>query len=118
MNDLFNSLGNNLHDVLGNIDLSIHDKIKNTAVDNFIHELRDYLFKSDANYRLSKLPKGTLLEINEIEKDYLECYYNHERFDIPKEMIDLRDLGNLNMNYDRLQLQKDGLYHIVKKESI
>ncbi len=118
MNDLFNSIGNGLHDVLGTLDLSIHNKIKDTVVDDFIHELKNYLFKSDSAYRLSKLPKDTLLEINEIEKDYIECYYNHERFDIPKEMIDLRNLSDLNMNYDRLQLQKDGLYHVVKKESL
>lgn len=118
INDLFNSIGNGLHDALSSLDLSIHDKIKDTIVDDFIHELKNYLFKSDATYRLSKLPKDTLLEVNEIEKDYIECYYNHERFDIPKEIVDLRDLGTLNMNYDRLQLQPDGLYHVVKKESI
>lgn len=118
MNDLFNSIGNGLHDALGQLDHSVHDKIKDSFVDNFIHELKDYLFKSDAIYKLSKLPKDTLLEINEIEKDYIECYYNHERFDIPKDMIDLRDLSDLNMYYDRLQLQKDGLYHRVKTESI
>ncbi len=118
MNDLFNSIGNDLHDALSSLDLSIHDKIKDTVVDDFIHELKNYLFKSDATYRLSKLPKDTLFEVNEIEKDYIECYYNHERFDIPKELVDLRDLETLNMNYDRLQLQPDGLYHVVKKESI
>lgn len=117
MNDLFNSIGNGLYNVLHSLDLSIHDKVKNTLVDNFIHELQDYLFKSDAIYKLSKLSPHTLLEVNEIEKDYIECYYNHERYDIPKEKIDLRELNDLNMNYDRLQLQKDGLYHIVKKES-
>lgn len=35
-----------------------------------------------------------------------------------QKIVDLRDLGTLNMNYDRLQLQPDGLYHVVKKESI
>ena len=118
MNDLFNSIGNGLHDALGQLDHSVHDKIKDSFVDNFIHELKDYLFKSDAIYKLSKLPKDTLLELNEIEKDYIECYYNHARFDIPKDMIDVRDLSDLNMYHDRLQLQKDGLYHRVKTESI
>ena len=113
INDLFNSIGNGLHDALSSLDLSIHDKIKDTVVDDFIHELKNYLFKSDATYRLSKLPKDTLLEINEIEKDYIECYYKHERFDIPKEIVDLRELGSLNMNYDKLRLQPDGLYHVV-----
>lgn len=118
MNDLFNSIGNGLHDVLNSIDLSTHDKIRDTIVDDFIHELKEYLFKVDAMYQLSKLSPNTLLEVNEIENEYIECYYNHERFDIPKEIIDLKELDNLNINYDRLQLQKDGLYHVVKKESI
>lgn len=118
MNDLFNSLGNGLYDTLNKLEHSLHDKIKDSYVDNFIHELKDYLFKSDAIYKLSKLPKDTLLEINEIEKDYIECYYNHERYDIPKDRIDLRELSDLNMYYDRLQLQKDGLYHVIKKESL
>ena len=118
MNDLFNSIQNGLHGALDQLDHSVHDKIKDSFVDNFIHELKDYLFKSDATYKLSKLPKDTLLEVNEIEKNYIECYYNHERYDIPKEMIDLRELNDLNMNYDRLQLKKDGIYHVVKKESI
>lgn len=47
MNDLFNSIGNDLHDALSSLDLSIHDKIKDTVVDDFIHELKNYLFKSD-----------------------------------------------------------------------
>jgi len=118
MNDLFNSISNSLHDALGTLDLSIHDKIKDTAVDDFIHELRNYLVKSDVTYRLSKLPEDTMFEINEIENNYIQCYYNHEKFDIPKEMVDLNSLNNLNINYDRLQLQKDGLYHVVKKASI
>lgn len=117
MNDLFNSISNGLHDALGTLDLSIHDKIKDTVVDDFIHELRNYLAKSDVIYRLSKLPGDTMLEINEIENNYIQCYYNHEKFDIPKEMVELNSLKGLNINYDRLQLQKDGLYHVVKKES-
>ena len=38
MNDFFNSLSNGLRE----LDLSIHNtKLKDTFVDNFIHELRD-----------------------------------------------------------------------------
>lgn len=121
MNDLFNSIGNGLYDVVHSLDLSIHDKIKNTAVDNFIHELQDYLIKSDVRYRLTKLPKDTLFEINEIEKDYVQCYLHHELFDFPKEMVCVSELENADDGFSRLQLQDDGLYHVVKiekKESI
>lgn len=114
MNDLFNSLGNGLHDVLNSIDLSLHDKIKDTTIDTFMHELKDYLAKSDAIYKLSKLPKETLFEINEIEENYVECYVEHQKYDIPKDMVYLNDLNKMNINYDRLQLKSDGLYHFVQ----
>ena len=53
MSDFFNSLSDGLRE----LDLLLHNtKLKNTFVDDFIHELRDYLVKSDVTYRLSKLP--------------------------------------------------------------
>lgn len=53
MNDFFNSLSHGLRE----LDLSIYNtKLKDIFVDDFIHELRDYLVKSDVTYRLSKLP--------------------------------------------------------------
>ena len=115
MNDFFNSLGNTLRDSLCDLDLSIHDKIKDTAIDNFIHELKDYLFKSDSIYKLSKLPKDTLLDINEIESNYIQCYLNHEEYNIPKEMVYKPDLiGLVNDGWISLQLKNDGLYHVIK----
>ncbi len=114
MNDLFNSINNGLYDALHSLDNSIHDKIKNTAVDDFIHELKDHLIKSDVQYRLSKLPKDTMFEINEIEKDYVQCYLNHELFDFPKEMVCVSELNNAEDGWSKLQLKEDGLYHVVK----
>ena len=112
MNDFFNSL----YDGLCNLDLSIHDtKLKDSFVDNFIHELRNYLVKSDVTCRLSKLPKDTLLDINEIEEKYIQCYFNHEEYNIPKQMIYKPDLTDLvNDGWISLQLQNDGLYHVIK----
>lgn len=112
MNDFFNSLYNGLC----NLDLSIHDtKLKDSFVDNFIHELRNYLVKSDVTCRLSKLPKDTLLDINEIEEKYIQCYFNHKEYNIPKEMIYKPDLTDLvNDGWISLQLQNDGLYHVIK----
>ena len=76
MNDFFNSLSDGLRE----LDLSLHKtKLKDTFVDNFIHELRDYLAKSDVTYRLSKLPKDRFI---------------------------------------KLQLQDDGLYHVVRRAEL
>ena len=120
MNDFFNSLGNSLHDGLCELDLSLHNtKLKDSFVDDFIHELRNYLVKSDVTYRLSKLPQDTLLDINEIEKNYIQCYFNHEEYNVPKEKIYKQELNSLvNDGFIKLQLQDDGLYHVVRKSEL
>lgn len=116
MNDFFNSLDNTLYDGLCKLDHSIHKTdLKDSFVDNFIHELRDYLFRSDSVYRLSKLPKDTLLDINEIETDYIQCYLNHIEYPVPKDMIYSNDLIGLeNDGWISLQLQDDNLYHVIR----
>ncbi len=119
MNDFLNSLGNSLYDGLCELDLSLHhSKLKDSFIDDFIHELRDYLVKSDVTYRLSKLPKDTFLDINEIEKKYVQCYVNHEEYNVPKEMIYSNDLKGLeNDGHIKLQLQEDNLYHVIRFEN-
>lgn len=116
MNDFFNSLGNTIYDGLCNLDHSIHKTdLKDSLVDNFIHELRDYLFKSDSIHRLSKLPQDTLLDINEIETDYIQCYLNHIEYPVPKDMVYPSDLIGLeNDGFISLQLQDDNLYHVIR----
>lgn len=116
MNDFFNSLSDGLRE----LDLSLHKtKLKDTFVDNFIHELRDYLAKLDVTYRLSQLPKDTLLDINEIEKNHIQCYFNHEEYNIPNEMIYKQELNGLvNDGFIKLQLQDDGLYHVVRRAEL
>lgn len=116
MNDFFNSLSGGLRE----LDLSLHKtKLKDTFVDKFIHELRDYLAKSDVTYRLSQLPKDTLLDINEIEKNHIQCYFNHEEYNIPNEMIYKQELNGLvNDGFIKLQLQDDGLYHVVRRAEL
>ena len=119
MNDFFNSLNNTIYDNLCSLDISIHKTdLKDSFVDNFIHELRDYLVKSDVTYRLSKLPKDTFLDINEIEKEYIQCYIDHVEYPIPKEMVYSEDLKGLeNDGHIKLQLQDDNLYHVIRFEN-
>ena len=116
MNDFFNSLSDGLRE----LDLSLHNtKLKDTFIDSFIHELRDYLVKSDVTYRLAKLPPDTLLDINEIEKKHIQCYFNHEEYNIPNEMIYKQELNGLvNDGFIKLQLQDDGLYHVVRRSQL
>lgn len=114
MNDFFNVLGNNLYDKLCDIDQSLHRSGKeNSSIDNFIHELKKYLFLSDAKYKLQQIPKDSVLEVNEIENTYVQCYLNHEDYLIPYEMIDKTGLKSQNIGFIGLQLKNDGLYHVV-----
>ena len=120
LGDILNKAGNALNYTLYNIDKSIHSQIEDTFLDDFIHDLRSYLFKSDSIYQLSKLPEDTILDINEIESEYIQCYLNHVEYAVPKDMVYSEDLKNLvNNGHIKLQLQDDNLYHVIdtKKES-
>ncbi len=114
MNDFFNTLGNNLYDKLCDIDQSLHKSGKeNSFIDDFVHELKDYLFVSDAKYKLQQIPNNSILEVNEIEDTYVQCYLNHNDYLIPYKMIDRTGLESKNVGHIGLQLQNDGLYHVV-----
>ena len=108
---MFNKVGNIVNDGLLSIDKSLHSKMKDSFIDNFIHELSSYLDKSNAIYKLSKLPKDTKLELNDTEEKALECYYNKQKYYIPKDLI---NFSNDN-HYYHLQLKNDGKYHFVSK---
>ena len=100
----------------------IIQNLKDTFVYDFIHELRNYLVNSDVTYRLSKLPQDTLLDINEIEKNHIQCYFNHEEYNIPKEMIYRQELNGLvNDGFIKLQLQESSFVAnvgIMKSDSL
>lgn len=114
LGDILNKAGNALNYTLYNIDKSIHSQIEDTFLDDFIHDLRSYLFKSDSIYQLSKLPEDTILDINEIESEYIQCYLNHVEYAVPKDMVYSEDLKNLvNNGHVKLQLQDDNLYHVI-----
>ena len=108
MNDFFNSLNNSFYDKLCDIDLSIHTSgvLKSSWIDDFIHDLRDYLVKSDVKYRISKLPSNTIFEVNEIEEDFIQCYLNHEEFPIPHEMICMSELHSEDVGHVRITTSK------------
>lgn len=107
MHELFNSLGNKIYDKLSDFDHSIHQSgHSDSLIDNFIHELKDYLFVSDAKYKLSKIPTDSILEINEIEDKYVQCYLNHKDFLIPNEMIDISKLDAKDIGFIRITATK------------
>ena len=55
------------------LDNQIHDKIKGSFVDNFIHELKDYLELQQSNKILEKLPSKTNLNVAKFEGNFAIC---------------------------------------------
>ena len=71
------------------LDNKIHDNIKGSVVDNFIHELQDYLKLQKVNSILEHIPKNANLHFAKFEGDYAICfdYSNKKIYDIPKSYI-------------------------------
>ena len=58
----FMSLFESIRDSLYNLDMSIHKtSLKDTLVDDFIHELRSHFINQSELERINPLPKDTIL---------------------------------------------------------
>lgn len=116
--DLFSSINDFVFNGLREFDIKTHDKIKDTKLDDFIHQLENYLVETNSIHKLSQLPKDTILEINDIYEDYegfYDCYdpkdYTH--YEVPYKYI---DFSSSTGNDSCLQLKEDGLYHFVPRK--
>ena len=85
MNDFLNFSLNSLN----LLDNKIHDNIKGTFVDNFIHELQDYLESQTNEKILENLPANTNLHFAKFEDDYAICfdYSSKTIYNIPKSYL-------------------------------
>lgn len=85
MNDFLNFSLNSLN----LLDNKIHDNIKGTFVDNFIHELQDYLEFQTNDKILENLPDNTNLHFAKFEDDYAICfdYSSKTIYNIPKSYL-------------------------------
>ena len=83
--DLFVSLEKNL----SNLDKSVHSKIENSIVDNFLHDLQNALTKMNSSKLLEKLPWHTILTFAKYENNYAVCFDYNEKdiYYVPKENI-------------------------------
>ena len=60
--------------IINNLDNAIHkSKLKDTFVDDFIHDLQRYILRQNMNYDYSKLPKNTIFEVDYIEDGFASC---------------------------------------------
>lgn len=85
MNDFLNFSLNSLN----LLDKQIHDNIKGTFVDNFIHELQNYLELQANDKILENLPNNTNLHFAKFEEDYAVCfdYSSKTIYNIPKSYL-------------------------------
>lgn len=82
-------MNNFLLNSLNLLDNKIHEDIEGTLVDNFIHELQDYLELQNSNKILEDLPKNTNLHFAKFDGDFAVCfdYSSKTIYNIPKSYI-------------------------------
>lgn len=85
MNDFLNFSLNTLN----LLDNKIHDNIKGTFVDSFIHELQDYLKLQESNTILENIPKNANLHFAKFEDNFAVCfdYSSKTIYNIPKSYL-------------------------------
>lgn len=85
MNDFLNFSYNTLN----LLDNKIHDNIKGSFVDDFIHELQNYLELQTSNTILENLPKNTNLHFAKFEGNFAVCFDYSSRtiYNIPKSYL-------------------------------
>jgi len=73
-------------DALNLLDNKFHDNIKGSFVDNFIHELQNFLESQTIDKILEALPDNTKLHFVKFENDYGICfdYTSKTIYEIPK----------------------------------
>lgn len=85
MNDFLNFSLNSLN----LLDNKIHDNTKGSLIDNFIHELQDYLELQTSNLILENLPNNTNLHFAKFEGNFAVCfdYSSKTIYNVPKSYL-------------------------------
>lgn len=85
MNDFLNFS----HKALNLLHNNIHDNIKGSFIDDFIHELQNYLELETNNKILENLPNNTNLHFAKFEGNYAVCFdYSAKTiYNIPKSYL-------------------------------
>ncbi|MDR0978358.1 MAG: hypothetical protein LBL91_00140 [Lachnospiraceae bacterium] len=86
-------MSNKLYDFLENtvtsLDKALHSTIENTFIDDFLHDLQDYLQKCNSYSLFKELPNSTYFHLVGESKNFLECMaYNEKKiYYVPKSII-------------------------------
>ena len=79
--------------ILRNLDNAIHNSnLKDSPIDDFIHDLQKHVAKQNVDYDYRDLPKDTIFEVDYLEPDYASCLdtsqEHSEKYYIPSELLD------------------------------
>lgn len=101
----------NLYNFLNSLDNTLEKNIKsyeNSLADNFITELKNFLFINNSLEKLKTFPEGTLFTLDRFEGDFAICENRTtgEMFDIPFILVDSSAKAGdiLRFNGDKLQV--------------
>ncbi len=84
---------NLLEPIINNLDKAIHKtNLKDSFIDEFIHDLQRSILRQNLDYDYSKLPKNTIFEVDYIENGFASCLdtaqKHSEKYYIPEELLD------------------------------
>lgn len=110
------SLFDSIRDSLYNLDMSVHKtQLKDTVVDDFIHELRNYFIGQSELERIRSLPKDAILRLEEKSDSYIRCVGPslenpnlHSSYNVPLSLIS----PNADIS-DYVKLNDNGIYEVV-----
>ena len=79
--------------IINSLEHTIHkSNLKDSFIDDFIHELQKTISKQNIDYDYRKLPKDTIFEVDYLESDYASCLdtsqSHSEKYYIPSELLD------------------------------
>lgn len=81
-------------DFLNSLDNTIHKtNLKDSFIDDFIHDLQRHMLRQNLDYDYTKLPKNTIFEVDYIEEGFASCLDTNqkmsEKYWIPEELLDV-----------------------------
>lgn len=96
--------------MLRNLDMSLHNKIENSSVDNFLHVLQDYLTKLQSSSLLGNLPEHAILTFAKYDGNFAVCFdYSQKKiYYVPQENIE----GNKPEPGEVLKIYSSGKFYV------
>lgn len=111
------SLFESVRDSLYNLDMSIHKTpLKDTLIDDFIHELHSYFINPAKLERINSLPKDSILQLEKKSDHYIRCVGPsvdnpnlHSSYNVPLSLIS----PDASIS-DFVKLNDKGIYEAVQ----